>query len=148
MISEEQSSPSSSSSSLKDKLFKSSMCLSGCFSTTVHHEVLENEEKIRTPKSSSPSSSYSSWLKSTAHDLPEIRDRCRNLISRIGKGRRHYNSGEFSYDPSSYALNFEDESRYNDEFPLRDFSSRLPASPSPPYATGSAAVRREIVGFS
>ncbi|KAF3447068.1 hypothetical protein FNV43_RR12248 [Rhamnella rubrinervis] len=147
MISEDQSSPSSSS--LKDKLFKSSTCLSGCFSisSSVHHEILDNEEGriIHTPRST-----YY-WLKSTAHELPEIRDRCRNLIFRIGRGRRNLNSGDFRYDPSSYALNFDDDSR-DDEFPLRDFSSRLPPSPPirslPQCVAGPASLRREIVGFS
>lgn len=151
MISEYQS----SSSPKEQRLMKPSMCLSSCFSTSsVHHEVLDSDEdRVRTPRSP-----YA-WLKSTAHELPEIRDRCRSLISRFGRGggRRRHHSSDFSYDPSSYALNFEDEySRDDESFPLKDFSSRLPMSPPPPppppssakYMSGSAAVSREIVGFS
>ncbi|KAE8056323.1 hypothetical protein FH972_013102 [Carpinus fangiana] len=104
-----------------------------CFSSSVHHvEPPEaDQDKPRTPRSP-----YA-WIKSTAQDLPEIRDRCKNLISRIGRARgRHHrsHSADFSYDPLSYALNFEDDTRV-DEFPL-DFSARLAAS------------RREIVAFS
>ncbi|EXB80750.1 hypothetical protein L484_008530 [Morus notabilis] len=148
MISDYQS---SSSSPKEQRLTKPSMCLSGCFSTSVHHEVLggDDSDRIRTPRSP-----YA-WLKLTAHELPEIRDRCRNLISRLGRSRRNHhqrNSSDFSYDLSSYALNFEDEySRDDESFPLRNFSSRLPVSPPPSsakYVSDSAAVRREIVAFS
>lgn len=61
--------------------------------------------------------------------MPEIREKCRSLISRIGRTRKH--STEFKYDPLSYALNFDVgcEDFLIDEFPLRNFSSRLPASP-------------------
>lgn len=54
-------------------------------------------------------------------------------MSRMGRHRRH-SSAEFSYDPLSYALNFEDndhDSSEAEEFPMRSFASRLPASPPP-----------------
>ena len=130
--------------------------LSSCFTSGVHHEVLDNDEYRSANRT--PRGSPRAWLRSTAQDLPEIRDRCRNLISRW-KSRRHhqYHSSDFSYDLSSYALNFEDDNSRDDEFPLRNFSSRLPASasPSPPsaaekFGSDSAAFRSGglIVGFS
>ncbi|KGN55462.1 hypothetical protein Csa_012581 [Cucumis sativus] len=79
-----------------------------------------------------PSSPTSPALKSMTSDLPELRGMCRSLVARISwpSRRRYHHSTDFRYDPSSYALNFEDEQlRYDDEFPIRDFTSRLPASP-------------------
>ncbi|KAI3442183.1 uncharacterized protein J3R85_001505 [Psidium guajava] len=76
-----------------------------------------------------------SWLLSTAQELPlpEIRHKCRSLIARIGRCRRqgHVAAPEFGYDPTSYALNFEDERSWEsgEEFPARNFSARLPVSP-------------------
>ncbi|XP_062112874.1 uncharacterized protein LOC133824029 [Humulus lupulus] len=143
---------------------KSFMCgrLSRCFSSRgVHHhheEVLGNNHDYRSLSFRTPRGSPCAWLKSTANDLPEIRERCRNLIQRW-KIRRHtnqpYQSSDFSYDLSSYSLNFEDDnSRVDDEFRLKDFSSRLPASPPPPpssaakCASDSGAFGRGlIVGF-
>ncbi|KAI6681333.1 hypothetical protein NL676_035214 [Syzygium grande] len=80
------------------------------------------------------------WLRLTAR---EIRDKWRSLIARIGSRRRRQGqvataatSSEFGYDPTSYALNFEDDRsrEWDREFPARNFSERLPASPdrSPP----------------
>ncbi|KAA0064610.1 DNA ligase [Cucumis melo var. makuwa] len=74
-------------------------------------------------------------LKSMTSDLPELRGMCRSLVARISwpSRRRYHHSADFRYDPSSYALNFEDEQvRDDNEFPIRDFTSRLPASPPPP----------------
>ncbi|XP_062164098.1 uncharacterized protein LOC133870867 [Alnus glutinosa] len=106
-----------------------------CFSSSVHHSGPPEGDDQDKPRS--PRSPYA-WIKSTAQDLPEIRDRCKNLISRIGcraRSRHHRShSADFSYDPLSYALNFEDDTRV-DEFPL-NFSARLAAS------------RRDIVAFS
>ncbi|XP_022981208.1 uncharacterized protein LOC111480417 [Cucurbita maxima] len=89
-----------------------------------HSDFFESEDDSspRTPRSP---------LKSMAAEFPEIRGMCRNLVARIGRCRRRYHhSADFRYDPSSYALNFEDEQvRDDDEFPIRDFASRLPASP-------------------
>ncbi|XP_010265711.1 PREDICTED: uncharacterized protein LOC104603387 [Nelumbo nucifera] len=110
-----------SSSSLKHKL-RSSLCLSCCFPSG-RREALEPDEKPRLIRASS------SWLRSRTQELPEIKEKCRNLISRIGKGRRH--SGDFRYDPLSYSLNFDEgiDDTQADDFPLRNFSARLPASP-------------------
>ncbi|KAK8610188.1 hypothetical protein V6N13_081355 [Hibiscus sabdariffa] len=87
-----------------------------CFRPTsperVGFESLEEVKSSRTPRS------------------PYIKEKCRNLMAWIGKGgHKHYGSSDFSYDPMSYALNFEDESSRADEFPSLNFSSRLPATP-------------------
>ncbi|XWS27130.1 hypothetical protein CRYUN_Cryun26dG0089600 [Craigia yunnanensis] len=94
------------------------------------------------------STTSSSTLKS-----PEFKDKCRNLINRIGHGhgpghrhshnhgRRH--SADFRYDPSSYALNFDEgcEDSQLDEFPFRNFTARLPPSPT-------ATTSREITAYT
>ncbi|KAK8933444.1 hypothetical protein KSP39_PZI015253 [Platanthera zijinensis] len=105
---------------------------------------------LRTPKGSSPSfsccfgsgavdedgrsqASPSSWLRSKASELPDIREKCRSLISNIGHRRHH--SGDFGYDPISYALNFDEGSTGDSpvssagDLRRRGFSARLPASP-------------------
>ncbi|XP_057968339.1 uncharacterized protein LOC131157900 [Malania oleifera] len=130
------------SSSLKHKL-KSSLCLSCCF-RSARRETLDSpsDERPRLIRASS------SWLRSRAQDLPEIRDKCRNIMSRIGRSRRQ--SHDFRYDPLSYALNFDEgfEESYDDEFPLRNFSARLPAAKPPPGSAASPTVPREIAACS
>ncbi|CAH8357388.1 unnamed protein product [Eruca vesicaria subsp. sativa] len=101
--------------------------------------VVEPEAMIighqRTPKSP-----YE-WLKSTAHEL-EIRDRCRRVKTRIKvtcrnnncvyHHQRHHSQGspgDFSYDALSYALNFEDDVRADEDGSFPSFTARLPASP-------------------
>ncbi|GLU06383.1 hypothetical protein SLE2022_234230 [Rubroshorea leprosula] len=83
-----------------------------------------DELKLRMPQS------LYTWLKLTAHEL-EIKDKCKNLIGRIGKqgGHRQHGSSDFNNDPLSYALNFEDEASWANEMPVISFSSRLRASP-------------------
>ncbi|TKY58107.1 hypothetical protein E2542_SST15162 [Spatholobus suberectus] len=135
--------------SLKEKL-KSSIC---CFSGTVHHDPLERGEgfynKLRIPRTPiSPSWSTSSWFKiksptSTDFGADPPRVRGRSLKSRMGRKLLHHRrsqSADFSYDPSSYALNFENDSP--EEVSFRNFSSRLPASPPP------IKYSDEIVGYS
>lgn len=121
----------SSPASLKQKL-KSSLC---CFRMTPHHLLLESptsDPKARLVRSSS------FWAKS-----PELKDKCRNFISRIGARRHHHNrrhSADFKYDALSYALNFEDEgNRRSIDFPSKNFCARLPASP--PSSEITALVR-------
>ncbi|KNA24836.1 hypothetical protein SOVF_011990 [Spinacia oleracea] len=66
------------------------------------------------------------WLKS---ELPVVKEVCSHVFAgKFGRNRRA-SSTEFKYDPLSYALNFEDDVSHLDEFPLRNFSSRLPPSP-------------------
>nr|KJB53953.1 hypothetical protein B456_009G012500 [Gossypium raimondii] len=99
----------------------------------------------------------------TPHSTPisspkTFKHKCRNLITRIGHDfpnyRRNHNpnynfihrrrrSIDFQYNPSSYALNFDnggEDSQIN-EFPNRNFTSRLPRSPS-------AATLREIMAYT
>lgn len=102
---------------------KSSIC---CFHGSQQDDllVLESPSKM-SPRSSSPCS----WLKSTAGEFPDLLDRCRYLLARMGRGRtkRYLGSLDFTYDSSSYALNFEDDCPdAADEFPFRDFNARLP----------------------
>ncbi|KAG0464006.1 hypothetical protein HPP92_020075 [Vanilla planifolia] len=56
----------------------------------------------------------------------------RSAASCIGRPSRR-GLGEFRYDPLSYALNFDEggegEDGHAEEFPYRNFSSRLPATP-------------------
>ncbi|KAE8654550.1 hypothetical protein F3Y22_tig00117048pilonHSYRG00704 [Hibiscus syriacus] len=117
---------------------RSSIC---CFRTTAPggacFEPLEEVKSSRTPRS------------------PCIKEKCRNLMAWIGKGghHKHYGSSDFSYDPLSYALNFEDESSRADEFPFVNFSSRLPATPDRSPAIKRldgtpVPVRREVYAFS
>lgn len=54
-------------------------------------------------------------------------------------------TGEFGYDPLSYALNFDDGSDDSDDSPeasaafrYRNFSARLPRSPAPSTAVAIA----------
>lgn len=121
-------------SSLKHKI-KSTICFSCCFS---RREVLVSSPKQRLFRSSS------AWQKSSTRDLPDIKEKCRNLISRIGRHRKN-NSADFRYDPLSYALNFDEgfDDAGDVEFPLRNFSARLPASPPP-----ASVVQRPIVACS
>ncbi|XWS72713.1 hypothetical protein CRYUN_Cryun02cG0064200 [Craigia yunnanensis] len=122
---------------VKEKM-KSSIC---CFRSTPHIEGAVPLEQFEEVKSRTPRSPY-------------IKEKCKNLIARIGKGgRKHYNSSDFSYDPMSYALNFEDESSRADELPIINFTSRLPATPERPSAVKSleatpVPVRRELFAYS
>ena len=108
-----------SSLSLKNKL--NILCASCCsFSDSEEDDVkkvLEHSNNRHT---------LSSLIKS---ELPHIKELCATIFSaKNGKNHRS-NSVEFKYDPLSYALNFEDDDSHLDEYPLRNFSSRLPTSP-------------------
>ncbi|GAA0140318.1 hypothetical protein LIER_01689 [Lithospermum erythrorhizon] len=83
------------------------------------------------------------------NDLQEqVMKKYRSFISRNkGIARRQRASSDFSYDPLSYSLNFEDDTRvdlYSGEFKddaiRRDFSSRLPISPPPRCITKSKSI--------
>ncbi|KAK7311221.1 hypothetical protein RJT34_09224 [Clitoria ternatea] len=135
--------------SLREKLKSSLIC---CFSV---HQDEDGEggfySKLRIPKMpiSPVGSTISSpllWFKTAAKSPPGgetggggdhnifPRVRGRSLRARMGRKmhsqHRQSQSADFSYDPSSYALNFESET-HEDQFPIRNFSSRLPASPPP-----------------
>lgn len=129
---------------LKEKRRSRSMCLPACFSSSTHpFDVLDDEDYVRAPRSPM---------------IPEIKDRCRNLMSRIGgggarqgRGRRRAASADFSYDASSYALNFEDETtRAENQLLLRGLPSRLPPSVSgsltpPEKSTTSRHILDDVV---
>ncbi|GMH04602.1 hypothetical protein Nepgr_006442 [Nepenthes gracilis] len=95
--------------------------------------------------------SSSQWVKSRV-DFPEFKDKCRNLVSRMST-RRRANSADFRYDQLNYALNFDkgDDDRDLDEFPLRNFSARLPplmsgTTPAPDVVAQTGTT--EITAFS
>ncbi|XP_021893507.1 uncharacterized protein LOC110811340 [Carica papaya] len=112
---------SSSSSPRSRRRFRSTICGGFCSNST--DVAVVETERMRT----SHRSPYT-WLKSTAHEL-EVKEKCLGLIARIGakSGRKHH-SADFSYDPFSYALNFEDDHFDDAEF-HPSFASRLPSSP-------------------
>lgn len=109
------------SQSLKNKI-KSSIC---CFCIPPDQLAALEYHQPRKPYR---------WLKSQSKEFQKPKDRRRRgLFGRICNAakksrKKHHNSTDFSYDPMSYALNFEDESSREDE-PFVRFSSRLPISP-------------------
>ncbi|KAL9223931.1 hypothetical protein vseg_000015 [Gypsophila vaccaria] len=116
----------SSPSSLKHRLKHS---LYGCFKTNnpnPHHPLDSDSWSSHCGRRLVRSSSSSSSSSSSGGGA---RGMVRHLMNRIGNGtprqHRRSKSTDFHYDPQSYTLNFEDE------FPFRNFSDRLP--PSPPH---------------
>ncbi|CAL5206324.1 unnamed protein product [Lathyrus oleraceus] len=147
-------------SSIKNKL-KNTIC---CFTGNVHHHDSSFEEgegfynKLRIPKTpispAGSSSSSSSWFKKSppnnGSDFSRVRGR--SIRARVGRKQCHNrqsHSADFSYDPSSYALNFENESA-QDDIPFKDFSSRLPQSPPSSSSTTNYSDKfpKEIIGYS
>ncbi|KAK4265306.1 hypothetical protein QN277_026374 [Acacia crassicarpa] len=110
--------------SFKDKL-KSSLCFLCCF----HHHQHDGDHH-RKPKLVRSSSLQ--HRPSHSFDLPHLKEKCSNFISRIGRHRRRH-SADFQYDSLSYALNFEDDAMDEDRpaGDFRNFSARLPLSPPP-----------------
>ncbi|CAL9129082.1 unnamed protein product [Musa textilis] len=135
------SSPLSAPPSFIQRL-RSSLCSSCCFGGSAGDDEVDER-----PASLIRSSTI--WLRSRAQELQEVGGRCRNLVARIAPHHpRHHarrGSGDFGYDPLSYALNFDegpddDEDRHpggGDAYRYRNFSSRLP--PSPPRPTIAVA---------
>lgn len=72
----------------------------------------------------------SSSSKKSHHHFPEIKGKCRNIMNRFGRHRRHA-SEDLSYDQISYAKNFEDnnETNFDDTEDFPNFMARLPSSP-------------------
>ncbi|WJX16255.1 hypothetical protein P8452_06309 [Trifolium repens] len=147
---------------IRDK-FKNSIC---CFTGNYHPhndddssfggEGFYNKLTIpRTPISPSGSSgSPSSWFKKSpmsnnGSEFSRVRGRSQRLRGSRKNHNRQSQSADFSYDPSSYALNFESENA-QDDFPIRNFSSRLPRSPprSSSKVNYSDELPKEIVGCS
>ncbi|PIN23137.1 hypothetical protein CDL12_04138 [Handroanthus impetiginosus] len=125
--------------SLRARRKKSSVGISCCFSGTTQHRRRASFDSAPSNSSHSPIphpsprliSSPSAWIKSKTNDLPEIKGKCRNFISRMARHRRHA-SADFSYDPLSYALNFDDDaasSSDQDFQAMNNFTARLPVSP-------------------
>ncbi|TMW84477.1 hypothetical protein EJD97_025117 [Solanum chilense] len=105
---------------------KTSSSLSCCFMNSPRRSDLFDS-------SPSPTRFSSSWFRNKIkHDhnsnSPEIRGKCKSFIHRMGRHRRHV-SADFSYDPLSYAMNFDDDDDDDEEFPERNFAARLPLSP-------------------
>ncbi|XP_058727046.1 uncharacterized protein LOC131598467 [Vicia villosa] len=147
-------------SSIRYKL-KNTIC---CFTGNIHHHDSSFEEgdrsynKLHIPKTpispTSSSSSPCSWFKksppSNVSDYSRVRGK--SLRTRVGRKHGHHrqsHSADFSYDPLSYALNFENENA-QDDIPIKDFSSRLPQSPPSSSSTTnySDKLPKEIVGYS
>ncbi|GER51725.1 NHL domain-containing protein [Striga asiatica] len=81
-------------------------------------------------------SSFScAWFKPKSGDLPEAKGRPSGGGGRRFFSSRHrrHSSADFSYDPLSYALNFDDDnmgsSPSDSDWPAVSFSARLPLSP-------------------
>ncbi|KAG5629681.1 hypothetical protein H5410_001398 [Solanum commersonii] len=100
-----------------------------CFLSSTSDQISHDS-----PSSSSPNET--SKFKKSHHHFPEIKEKCKNIMNRFGRHRRHA-SADFTYDQISYAKNFEDNDETNfddtEDFPQRNFISRLPPSP-PPYS--------------
>lgn len=123
--------------SLKTRRGKNSplATISCCISGTAKH--LRRASFDAASASLSPLKSPSAWFRSkktTAvnNESPEstVKDKRRrnNFISRISRHRRH-SSADFTYDPLSYALNFDDDQiPYSPRDPM-SFTARLPVSP-------------------
>ncbi|CAI9092643.1 OLC1v1027947C1 [Oldenlandia corymbosa var. corymbosa] len=110
--------------SLRARRKKPSVCLSCCFNPG-YHQRADSFDAASSSVMPSPSN----------HRLSpsSLKGRCKNLMSRMGRHRRH-SSADFSYDPLSYSLNFQDNDdpssdHYDHDFPVRSFASRLPLSP-------------------
>ncbi|KAL9676571.1 hypothetical protein QQ045_004785 [Rhodiola kirilowii] len=98
------------------------------------HEALPPLPAAESPSSSSLSSPRSPVFT----ELAEMKQMCRSLINRFGKTTRRQ-SADFSYDPISYALNFEDAR--SDQLPLRKF-------PSTPTRSGRRLTREASRGVA
>ncbi|KAL2471874.1 Uncharacterized protein Adt_40010 [Abeliophyllum distichum] len=105
-------------SSLRERRKKSPISLTRCFQRN-HHSF--NGSASATTSTPTPKKSPSSWIRSKANELPEIKHKCRNFMSRMGRHRRH-SSADFSYDPLSYSLNFDP-----DDHAYQFSGSHLPA---------------------
>ncbi|MCD7471543.1 hypothetical protein HAX54_012036 [Datura stramonium] len=105
-------------------------------SSSVSCSLSSTSNQISHDSSLSSANETSKLKKSPHRHFPEIKERCKNIMNRFGKHRRHA-SADFSYDQLSYSKNFEDndEKSFDDveDFPQRNFTARLPSSP-PSYS--------------
>lgn len=106
----------------------SSLSLSALFHGHLHRR--HDPAEASSPESS-PKGNHSRWMRSKHHNdhhhAAEIKGKCRNLISRKGHHRRH--ASDLTYDPHSYAQNFESEEigDDNESLLLNSFTARLKA---------------------
>ncbi|TMX00363.1 hypothetical protein EJD97_000948 [Solanum chilense] len=101
-------------------------------SSSVSCFVSSTSDQISNDSPSSSSPNDTSKCKKSHNHFPEIKEKCKNIMNRFGRHRRHA-SADFTYDQISYAKNFEDNDETNfdntEDFPKRNFISRLPPSP-------------------
>lgn len=112
-------------SSLRLRLKKSSMSLTSCFNGSQHRRGFSLDASSSSSSMPSPRRLSSIWICSKPNDHMDIKGKCKR------RHRRHA-SADFSYDPLSYALNFDDSNQVvngDEELPIRNFSAKLPASP-------------------
>ncbi|KAJ3693439.1 hypothetical protein LUZ60_008919 [Juncus effusus] len=119
--------------SIKQRL-RSSLCLSCCFNGSNGEDEAPASSLLR---------SSSGWIRDRAKGIPE-------MVNKMSRNRRL--SGDFKYDPMSYALNFDEgyeederdgEELQGERFRYRNFSSRLPSSP-PVRMENDASVSRQF----
>ncbi|KAG1342011.1 hypothetical protein COCNU_05G002400 [Cocos nucifera] len=131
------SNPASPPPRPKPKHHHSSICLTACFGAAGDDGVApDSPGAVGERSGASLLRSSSTWLRSKAQELPELRGKCRGFISSHAAAKQHrrHHSSDFRYDPLSYALNFDEgsESEYPataEDLRHRCFSSRLPVSP-------------------
>ncbi|KAJ8492630.1 hypothetical protein OPV22_014351 [Ensete ventricosum] len=102
-----------------------------CFTSCFRPDGGDQGEPIYGERAARPvTRSPTSWIR------PEHRGKCLGKGCHCGGGRhRRRPSTEFTYDPLSYALNFDEgyeveSPTFAEQLRLRCFSSQLPASPS------------------
>uniref|UniRef100_A0A803N6U1 Uncharacterized protein n=1 Tax=Chenopodium quinoa TaxID=63459 RepID=A0A803N6U1_CHEQI len=140
------------SPSLKHKLKHTLLC--GCFkhhsvdydhlpndgSPTSHHQ--HNNHRLTRTSSAGGGGGSGGMRSSRSEEFLNLKHKCRSLMTRMGTStpRGHHRksqSTDFRYDPLSYSLNFDEDDTLVDDYPYRNFSSRLPPSPPPEPPTRS-----------
>ncbi|KAL7134585.1 hypothetical protein ABFS83_11G036800 [Erythranthe nasuta] len=119
--------------SLKSKL-KRSLCFSCCFRRRNRRHLILHSPPPSPPSDDNPALIWVGTAGPHDHSLSEIKEKCRTMLGISGVKHKRHSSVEFRYDPLSYALNFEDGFDFDDEAPLKNFSARLPRSPTVPAA--------------
>lgn len=122
--------------------------LSNDSSPTSNHR--QNNPQLTRTTSYGGGSGGLAMMRSSKSDEFNLKGKCRSLMSRIGtttpRGHHHRksHSTDFRYDPLSYSLNFDNDASDVDDFPFRNFISRLPPSPSRGRLQSSLAPPRSI----
>ncbi|CAH9064611.1 unnamed protein product [Cuscuta epithymum] len=110
----------------------SSLSLSALFygHLSRRHNLIDKSSPDNSPRVVSPSK----WIRTKHHSndpnhtkSPDFKGRCRSIATRLGHHRRH--TSDLTYDPTSYAQNFEsDNAGDDDDSPLKNtFTARLRA---------------------